>query len=110
MYKLSLTVNTLMQNMQNDIDVSAEAFADRSVTKQATAIAFQNFPIVHLKLTDIPASALIKVRNKEALELYIDNLRKYSFYLGTGVQTSYEFELKEIIKSIGILEEAYNLK
>ena len=110
MYKLSLTVNILMQNMQNDIDVSAEAFADRSVTKRATAIAFKNFPAVHLELTDIPAPALIKVRHQQALELYVDNLRKYSFYLGTGVQTNYEFELKEIIKSIGILEEAYNLK
>ncbi len=109
-YKLSLSVNILMQNMQNDIDVSAFAFADRSVTKKSTDLAFKNFPIVNLELTDIPASALIKTGNKQALELYIANLRKYSFYLGTGIQTNYEFELKEITKAIRILEEAYNLK
>ncbi len=110
MYKLSLSVNTLMQNMQNDIDVSADAFADRSVTKQVTATAFKNFPIVHLELSDIPAFATIKIRSKQALELYIDNIRKYNFWLGTGIQTSYEFELKEISKTISILEEAYNIK
>ncbi len=100
LYKLSLSVNTLMQNMQNDIDIAAYAFADRSATKQITDIAFKNFPNVNLELSDIPASVLIKPRNKQALELYIDNLRKYSFYLRTGIQTNYEFELKEITKAI----------
>ena len=98
------------QNNQKDIHVTAIAFAKQMANKTITDIAFKNFPIVHLELTDIPASVLIKIRSKQALELYINNLRKYSFYLGTGILSNYEFELKEITQTIRILEDAYNLK
>lgn len=108
--KILLTVNVIMQNMQTNIDIAAFAFADKKVTKQITDAAFAHFPVVNLELSDIPTNAVIKIRDKKEVQSYLDNLGKYNFWLGTGVQANYEFELKEIIKTIHILEETYNIK
>lgn len=108
--KISAAVEAEIEDMQQDIDMSAYTFADRVITKKLNDVAFKNFPVLKLEVTDIPESALINRDNKEAVALYIANLKKYEYYLGTGVQSNYEWQLKSITAAIQNLKEAYHLK
>ena len=105
-YKIYSQITTFVENMQNDIDVSASSFADRAVTDKIGNITFQEFHntfFVTLQLSDIPESATINTENKEAMKLYTDKLRKYSFYLQTAIKGEHTILLREINKTIDIL-------
>lgn len=106
-------IATFVENMQNDIDLSAYAFADRVVTDKISTTAFQNFSdsnAVQLQLSDIPGSATIETTNKEAIKSYVEKLRKYSFYLQYGIKDGQILLLREIKKTIAILNKEYDLQ
>ena len=107
--KMSAPIVAQLDKMQQDIDISAYAFADRVITKKMNDIAFKNFPVLKLELTNIPESAVINRDNKEAVDKYISNLKKYEYFLGTGVQSNYEWQLQSITAAIQNLKEAYHL-
>jgi hypothetical protein len=112
-YKIYSQITTFVENMQNDIDVSASSFANRAVTDKIGNITFQEFHntfSVTLQLSDIPESATINTENKEAMKLYTDKLRKYSFYLQTAIKGEHTILLREINKTIDILNKEYHLE
>ena len=101
------------ENMQNDIDLSAWVFADRVITDQIATTAFVNFSdssSVNLRLSDIPVSAKINFENREGIKSYVDKLRKYTFYLQYAIKVGQVVLLKQIAKTINILEKEYHLK
>jgi hypothetical protein len=101
------------ESLQNDIDLSAWAFADRVITDQINITAFQHFTdssLVELKLSDIPEAATINVENKESIASYIEKLRKYSFHAQYIIKGGQILLLRQITKSIKVLENEYNLK
>jgi hypothetical protein len=99
-----------MQSMQNDIDIASYAFLDGTTDYNAGKIAFENPLFTSLKLSDVPATALVKWQNKNAMKLYADKLDKYSFYLRTGIRDDYEIFYKEIAETIKIIQKEYNLE
>jgi len=109
-YKLFSPVIDVMQSMQNDIDISSYGFLDGTADYNAGKIAFENPLFPSLKLSDVPATALVKWQNKNAMILYADKLDKYSFYLRTGIRDDYEIFCKEIAETIKIIQKEYNLK
>jgi hypothetical protein len=112
-YKFYLQLTTFVENLQNDIDISAWSFADRVVTDKIATTAFQTFSDTYsteLQLSDIPESATINVEDKEAIKSYIDKLRKYSFFIHYAIKTSYTILLKEINKAIDVLNKEYHLE
>ena len=111
--QFNLQITIFVENMQNDIDLSAWVFADRVVTDQINTTAFQNFSdssSVQLQLSDIPESARINVENKEGIKSYVDKLRKYSFYLQYVIKGGQVVLLREISKAIEILKKEYKLQ
>ena len=111
--QFNLQIRTFVENMQNDIDLSAWVFADRVVTDQINTTAFQNFSnssSVQLQLSDIPGSARINVENREGIKSYVDKLRKYSFYLQYGIKGGHVVLLREITKTMDILNSEYHLE
>ena len=106
-------IEPLVENMQNDIDLSAYSFADRNVTDSISRTAMKNFSdaySVQLNLADIPELATIDTENKEGVKLYNDKLKKYSFYLQYGIKGGHVVILREIKKTIVILKKEYNLE
>jgi hypothetical protein len=94
-------IEPFVQNMQNDIDLSAYSFADRVITDSISRTAMQNFSdanLVQLKLADVPQSAIINTENKEGIRLYNDKLKKYAFYLQYGIKGGHVVILGEIKK------------
>jgi hypothetical protein len=110
LYKLLIPNAAKLENMQLDIDESAYSFADRNVSDKLALIGFHNFPFVNLKLSDVPASAVINTENKEAIKNYIDTLKKYSFYLALDEKDGDVIVLNEITKTISILKKEYHLQ
>ena len=109
-YKLFSPANSLFQNMQNDIDVAAYAFAEPGITGELFAKGFKNNKIFTLLLEDVPSTALIKLVNKDMLALYIDKMQKYSFYLQAAIKADYMNLLAEISKTLYLLRKEYNIK
>jgi len=109
-YKLFSPVIDVMQNMQNDIDISSYAFLDGTANYNAGKIAFQNPLFTRLKLSDVPATALVKWQNKNAMIAYADKLDKYSYYLRTGIIDDYEIFDKEIAETIKVIQREYQLQ
>jgi hypothetical protein len=99
-----------MQNMQNDIDISSYAFLDGTADYSAGKIAFQNPLFISLKLSDVPATALVKWQNRNAIMAYADKLDKYSYYLRTGIIDDYEIFDKEITETIKVIQREYHLQ
>lgn len=112
-YKNQAQITTYVENMQNDIDLSAYSFADRSVTDKIATTAFKYFSdssSVNLQLSDIPESATIDTSDKEAIKLYVEKLKKYSFYLQYQIKLSTMISIKEITTSISVLNKEYNIE
>lgn len=112
-YRISSQAGQFTENMQNDIDISAHVFADRDVTDKIAVITFKNFDennTAELQLSDIPESAKINTDNKEAIQSYIDKLKKYSFYIKTNLKSTDITTLKIITKTIAVLKNEYNLE
>ena len=111
--QFNLQIEPFVENMQNDLDLSAYSFADRVVTDSISRTAMQNFSddySIKLKLSDIPASATIDTTNKDGIKLYNDKLKKYSFYLQYGIKGGHVVILREINKTIAVLKKEYHLE
>ena len=111
--QFNLQIATFVENMQNDIDLSAYSFADRVVSDKINTTAFQHFSdssFVQLQLSDIPETAKISVENKEAIKSYIEKLKKYGFYLQYGIKGGHVVLLREITKTMDILNTEYHLE
>jgi hypothetical protein len=99
----------VMQKMQNDIDISSYGFLNGTEDYNAGKIAFEDPSFTRLKLSDVPATAIVNWQNTNAIRLYADKLNRYSFYLRTGVRDDYEIFDKEITETIKIIQKAYKL-
>jgi hypothetical protein len=109
-YELFSPVIDVMQKMQNDIDISSYGFLNGTDDYNAGKIAFEDPLFTRLKLSDVPATAMVNWQNKNAILLYSDKLNKYSFYLRTGVLDDYEIFTKEITETIKTIQKAYKLQ
>ena len=109
---LNTQTKSFLENLQNDIDLSAWVFADRVVTDHIATTAFKNFSTasVELQLSDIPQSATINVENKEGIRSYVEKLKKYGFYVQYVMKVGQVILLKEVVKAIKVLEKEYHLK
>ncbi len=107
-YKLFSRAETLFQNMQNDIDVAAYAFADPNITGYLFAKGFKNNKIFTLQLADIPATVPITSTNKDTLTIYTNKIKKYSFYLQAAIKADYINLSQELNTTIDILKKEYN--
>jgi hypothetical protein len=106
-------IEPFVQNMQNDLDLSAYLFADRVITDSISRTAMQNFSVaysVQLKLQDVPESATINTADKEGIRLYNDKLKKYSFYLQYGIKGGHVIILRQIKSTIAVLKKEYDLE
>ena len=109
------TLNTqtkpFLENLQNDIDISSWVFADRVVTDKIATTAFKNFSesSVDLQLSDVPESATINVENKEGIKSYVEKLKKYGFYVQYVMKVGQVVLLRDISKTIKVLEKEYHL-
>jgi hypothetical protein len=111
--QFNLQIEPFVENMQNDLDLSAYSFADRIVTDSISRTAMQNFSddySITLKLPDVPASAAIDTTNKSGIQSYNDKLKKYSFYLQYGIKGGHVVILREINKTIAVLKKEYHLE
>ncbi len=105
-------IEPFVENMQNDLDMSAYVFADRVITDSISRIAMQNFSndnSVVLILPDIPEGATIDLTNREGLKSYEDKLKKYSFYLQYAIKGGHVAILREVKKTIVLLKKEYHL-
>lgn len=109
-YELFSPVIDVIQKMQNDIDISSYGFLNGTDDYNACKIAFEDPLFTRLKLSDVPATAMVNWQNKNAILLYSDKLNKYSFYLRTGVLDDYEIFTKEITETIKTIQKAYKLQ
>ncbi|MGN6602928.1 MAG: hypothetical protein ACTHK8_10790 [Ginsengibacter sp.] len=109
-YELFSPVIDVIQKMQNDIDISSYGFLNGTDDYNAGKIAFEDPLFTRLKLSDVPATAIVIWQNKNAILLYSDKLNKYSFYLRTGVLDDYEIFTKEITETIKTIQKAYKLQ
>ena len=109
---LNAQTKSFLEGLQNDIDLSAWAFADRVVTDQIATTAFQNFSdaSVELQLSDIPETAKINDQNKEDIKTYVEKLKKYSFYVQFAMKVGQVVLSREITKAIEVLQKEYHLK
>ena len=109
---LNTQTKSFLENLQNDIDLSAWVFADRVVTDQIATTAFKNFAdaSVELQLSDIPESATINVENKEGIKSYVEKLKKYGFYVQYVMKVGQIILLREINKTIKVLKKEYHLE
>jgi len=109
---LNTQTKPYLENLQNDIDISAWVFADRVVTDNIATTAFKNFSesSVDLQLSDVPESATINVENKEGIKSYIEQLKKYGFYVQYVMKVGQVVLLRDISKTIEVLEKEYHLK
>ncbi len=107
----NLQIEPFVENMQNDIDISAYVFADRVVTDSISRIAIKHLRSFsgELKLSDIPEQAIINTTDKEGLKSYNDKLKKYSFYLQYGIKSGHVVILNQIKNTIVVLQKEYDL-
>ena len=108
---LNTQTKSFLENLQNEIDMSAWVFADRIVTDQIATTAFKNFSdaSVELQLSDIPETAKINDQNKEDIKTYVEKLKKYSFYVQFAMKVGQVVLLREISKAIKVLKKEYHL-
>ncbi|MFI5135206.1 MAG: hypothetical protein ACHQD9_05100 [Chitinophagales bacterium] len=110
-YHLYLQTTAFVENLQNEIDLSAYSFASRTITDQITVVAFQKFQdslIVNLKLSDVPETAAINFENKDAIKEYTDKIGKYSFFIQYAIKNEYIIMLREVNKTKDILNKEYH--
>jgi hypothetical protein len=97
-------------DLQSDIDVSANIFADKYVTNNLGNIALLKFPdLVNINLSDIPNSAHISKADPKELDAYIKKLKVYNYFLISNLQQEYKFDLKVLSKTLNTLETAYHI-
>ena len=102
---------TKAMNLQSDIDVSANIFADKYVTNNLSSIALLKLPnLSKLNLSDIPNSAHISKADPKELDAYIKELKVYNYFLISNLQQEYTFDLKVLTKTLNTLETAYNIR
>lgn len=108
---LNTQTKPFLENLQNDIDISSWVFADRVVTDKIATTAFKNFSesSVDLQLSDVPESATINVENKEGIKSYVEKLKKYGFYVQYVMKVGQVVLLRDISKTIKVLEKEYHL-
>jgi hypothetical protein len=108
----NLQIEPFVENMQNDIDMSAYIFADRVITDSISMIAIKHLRSYsgELKLSDIPKYATIDTTNKDGIKLYNDKLKKYGFYLQYGIKSGHVVVLNQIKNTIAVLQKEYHLK
>jgi hypothetical protein len=109
-YSLFMPANTLFQNMQSDVDIAAYSIAEPTITGNLFAKGFKNNKIFVLQLKDIPATTFLKSTNKDTLMVYVDKIKKYSFYLQAAIKADYINLSQEISKTIDILKREYNIQ
>ena len=98
-------------NLQSDIDVSANIFADKYVTNNLSSIALLKLPnLSKLNLSDIPNSAHILKADPGELAAYAKKLKVYNYFLISNLQEEYTFDLKVLTKTLNTLETAYNIR
>ena len=105
----NLTLTKAM-DLQSDIDVSANIFADKYVTSNLGNIALSKFPLVNLNLSDIPGSAHISKADPKELDAYIKKLKVYNYFLISNLLQEYKFDVKILTKTLNTLETAYNIR
>ena len=99
---------TKTMDMQSDIDVAANIFADKFLTAKLTGIALNNLPnYAHLDLDDIPSTAQIYKPQPLELEAYIKKLKVYNYFLISNLQQEYKYDLQVLSASLQKLETAY---
>ncbi len=110
--QFNFQIEPFVENLQNDLDMSAYVFADRVVTDSISMIAIKHLRSysAELKLSDIPAQAIVDTTNKEGIKLYKDKIKKYSFYLQYGIKSGHVVILREIKKTISLLKKEYHLE
>jgi len=97
-------------DLQSDIDVSANIFADKYVTNNLNSIALLNLPnLVNLNLSDVPNSAHISKADPKELDVYIKKLKVYNYFLISNLQQEYKYDLKVLSKTLNTLETAYHI-
>ena len=108
----NLQIEPFVENMQDDIDMSAYVFADRVVTDSMSMIAIKHLRSYsgELKLSDIPEYAVIDTTNREGIKLYNDKLKKFGFYLQYGIKSGHVVILNQIKTTIGVLKKQYHIK
>jgi hypothetical protein len=102
----SLTLNKTME-LQTDIDVSANIFADKYLTNSLSSIALDKQAkqgVVSLDFSDIPDSAQIQKPDGAELNAYIKKLKVYNYYLVSNIQQEYKYDLKVLNKTLHRLE------
>ena len=106
-------IEPFVENMQNDLDMSAYVFADRYVTDTIAITAFQNFSddkSIVLDTAQIPEGSTIDKTNTEGLKSYKDKLKKYTFYLQYAIKAGHVAILREVKKTIALLKKEYHLE
>ena len=98
-------------DLQSNIDVSANIFADKYVTNSLAGIALSKLPgLVSLDLSDIPNSAHILKADPKELNDYIKKLKVYNYFLISNLQQEYKFDVEVLTKTLNKLETAYKIR
>lgn len=102
--QFNFQIEPFVENMQNDLDMSAYAFADRVVTDSVSMIAIKHLRSYsgELKLSDIPEYAIVNTSDKKGLKTYNDKLKKYSFYLQYGIKSGHVVILRQIKSTLAV--------
>ena len=100
---------TKAMNLQSDIDVSANIFADKYVTNHLSGIALSLPGLAKLSLSDIPNSANILKADPAELAAYAKKLKVYNYFLISNLQQEYTFDLRVLTKTLNTLETAYHI-
>ena len=101
---------TKAMNLQSDIDVSANIFADKYVTNHLSGMALSKLPgLVSLDLSDIPKTAHISKPDPRELDDYIKKLKVYNYFLISNLQQEYKFDVEVLTKTLNKLETAYKI-
>jgi hypothetical protein len=96
--------------LQSDIDVSANIFADKYVTNHLSGMALSKLPgLVSLDLSDIPKTAHISKPDPRVLDDYIKKLKVYNYFLISNLQQEYKFDVEVLTKTLNKLETAYKI-
>jgi hypothetical protein len=108
MYKVYFSINDYVHNMQNDIDESANVFADKTIVDRLFITEYPFPNDVSIKLDEIPVSAHVN-KTDPGFQNFITKLKKYSYYLATILKEEYIRLSKFQYSTINILKREYHL-
>ena len=98
---------TKTMDLQSDIDVSANIFADADIINSSCSIALGKLTkegLVSLDLSDVPDSVQVQKPDDAELKSYIKTLKVHNYYLISNLQTEYKYDLKVLDKTLLTLE------